>query len=627
VTEQDHLLEKGFGLACFMFPDRPTAISILVSAMNKLATQRGQENKRNYWRDKYLKRWITRVNRDESDTLQWLIYFEADYYEKQQEQAGEHTAKDLVVRYIKNLVRMTTAMSSFHVNIGLHRILHSYTTAEVQQAYEFMTERYLGADEYRRAKSMLMAKLEDRFGKYLRTVKTAHGEARFESSANQDRWAGLVRDCLTAFTPWSTLGDCVIPANLGLGNGHLSRLLSGEGHGNLKQDKIEINRCHALIDPECHGRLIKALGFDPPETKLALPRFLMENTDKTDHQPGQPLPIPRLTREEMTIVRDSLSAQAALRQSASPSVLRVLVDHEERARIDLDYEDQLRFEIQEGAELIEIWARDQDKDLLLATQLIGYTEGQGLAPANFTISIKGRKKLVVSITPSAATAEVRSATVMLSCLSDAHSVAWGKDTNSFWRWLGPVPKFALASTALVAMGWYVGSHMYRQELFAQRAAYDRANRELSRERATHASLMAPSETVASAENGNQKQAATLSYTLLGDDSIVRGPGGPEQPTVVVPDRATLVDLKLPIGNDVYPFYRAVLKPFLEEKEILSENLLRAQPTAAGPVILFTVPSIFLAHNKDYMVDLKYVTPKGKLGELNSFTFHVSRKKP
>ena len=97
--------------------------------------------------------------------------------------------------------------------------------------------------------------------------------------------------------------------------------------------------------------------------------------------------------------------------------------------------------------------------------------------------------------------------------------------------------------------------------------------------------------------------------------------------MVVPDRATLVDLKLPIGNDVYPFYRAVLKPFLEEKEILSENLLRAQPTAAGPVILFTVPSIFLAHNKDYMVDLKYVTPKGKLGELNSFTFHVSRKKP
>jgi hypothetical protein len=108
--------------------------------------------------------------------------------------------------------------------------------------------------------------------------------------------------------------------------------------------------------------------------------------------------------------------------------------------------------------------------------------------------------------------------------------------------------------------------------------------------------------------------------------MVRGAGGPEQPTVVVPDRPALVDLKLPLGNDAHPFYRAVLKPFLEEKEILSESLLRAQPTAAGPVILFTVPTIFLAHNKDYMVDLRYMTSKGKLGELNTFTFHVSKKK-
>ena len=621
MAEHDDLLEKGFGLAYFIFPHRPTAISILISAMNKLETQRGQESKRNYWRDKYLKRWITRVNRDDSDTLQWLIYFESDCYEKQQEESGGHSAKDLVVRYIKNLVRMTTAMSSFHVNIGLHRILHNYSTAEVQRAYEFMSERYLGADEYRRAKSMLMTKLEDRFGKYLQPVKTAHGEARFEAGPDQSCWAGLVRDCLTAFTPWSTMGDCLIPANLSPDTGHLSRLLSGAGHEKLKQDKIEINRCHALIDPICHGRLIKALGFDPPDEKLALPRFLMDSIDKTDIQPG-PSPTPRLTREELTTIRDSLSAQAALRQNASPSLLRVLVDHQERARIELDRESQLRFEIQEGAELIEIWAHDKDRDLLLATQLIGYAEGQGMAPVNSTISIQGRKKLVLSITPTAGIQEVRSATVSLVCFSDAHSMAWGKDGNRFWNWFGPVPKYALASTALLALGWYVGANMYRHELSAQRTAYERVNQELARERMERASLPNLPEKVTQKE----QLAPTLSYMLLGDDSIVRGAGGPEQPTVVVPDRPALVDLKLPIGNDAHPFYRAVLKPFLKEKEVLTENLLRAQPTAAGPVILFTVPSIFLAHNKDYMVDLRYVTPKGKLGELNTFTFHVSKKK-
>jgi hypothetical protein len=622
VADRDDLLEKGFRLAHFIVPDRPTAIAILVRAMNKLETQRGQESKRNYWRDKYLKRWITRVNRDDSDTLQWLIYFESDYYEKQQEQSGEHTAKDLVVRYIKNLVRMTTAMSSFHVNIGLHRILHNYSTAEVQRVYEFMTERYLGADEYRRAKSVLMTKLEDRFGKYLQPVKAAHGEVRFEACSDQRRWASLVGECLTAFTPWSTGGGCLIPANFGPDSGQLSRLLSGEGHENVKQDKIEINRCHALIDPICHGRLIKALGFDPPVEKLALPRFLMDSTDKTDTQPGQPSQTPRLTREELTTIRDSLSAEAALRQGASPSVLRVLVDHDERARIDLTRESELRFEIQEGAELIEIWADDKGKELLLATQLIGYTEGQGMAPVTSTISIKGRKKLVLTISPATAPQDVRTASVSLVCFSDSHSLAWGKNGKRFSQWFGPVPRYALASAALVAIGWRVNvsMSMYQHELSAQRIALERVNQELAREKAERASLPTHPDNV-----GGMAE-PVLSYRLFGDDSMVRGPGGSEQPTVVVPDRPALVNLKLPIGKDDHSFYRAVLKPFLEEKEILSENLLRAQPTAAGPVILFSVPSIFLAHNKDYMVDLRYMTPKGRLEELNTFTFHVSKKK-
>ncbi|HEV3038156.1 MAG TPA: hypothetical protein VHA33_10310 [Candidatus Angelobacter sp.] len=622
MAEHDDLLEKGFALAHFIFPHRPTAISILMRAMNKLETQRGQESKRNYWRDKYLKRWITRVNRNDSDTLQWLIYFESDSFEKQQEQSDEHTAKDLVVRYIKNLVRMTTAMSSFHVNIGLHRILHNYSTGEVQKTYEFMTERYLGADEYRRAKSVLMTKLEDRFGKYLQSVKTAHGEVRFEASPDQRRWVSLVRECLTAFTPWSTMGGCLIPESLGPATGHLCHLLSGQGHEKLKQDKIEINRCHALIDPICHGRLIKALGFDPPDEKLALPRFLME-TDKTDTNPGQPSPTSRLTKEELTSIRDSLSEEAALRQNASPSVLRVLVDHQERAIIDLDHESQTQFEIQEGAELIEIWAHDRGKELLLASQLIGYTEGQGMAPVTSRISIRGRKKLILSITPAPGTQEVRSATVSLACFSD-DSTAWGKEGSRSWRWFGPVPKFALASAALVALGWYVSASMYRHELSAQRASYEKINQELARERAALASATKPSENVVPKQD--PQAVPVLSYMLMGDDVVTRGPGGPAQPTVVVPDRPALVDLKLPIGREAHPFYRAVLKPFLEEKEILSENLLRAQPTAAGPVILFTVPTIFLAHNQDYMVILRYVTSKGKLEELNSFTFHVSKSK-
>ncbi len=112
--------------------------------------------------------------------MQWLIFSESDAAEKEQEERDAATSAQMVVRYIKNLVRMTTSMSSFYVNIGLHRLLFNYSTAETQRVYESVTERFLGADEYRRAKSALMRKLFKRFGT-LKTCRTQHGELRFET--------------------------------------------------------------------------------------------------------------------------------------------------------------------------------------------------------------------------------------------------------------------------------------------------------------------------------------------------------------------------------------------------------------------------------------------------------------
>jgi len=169
-VHEEGLMDKSFDLAYFILGDRAAAVRVVAGAMNRLKAQRGRENRRTYWRDKHLKRAITRIVRDEQDALQWLIFYEADQQEQSKLQAGpgadgDHDtrlpdgngqkagSRNLVIQYISSLVRMTTAMSSFHVNIGLHRLLHNYTTAETQRAWEVITERYLGADEYRRAKS------------------------------------------------------------------------------------------------------------------------------------------------------------------------------------------------------------------------------------------------------------------------------------------------------------------------------------------------------------------------------------------------------------------------------------------------------------------------------------------
>src|SRR5258708_199741 len=111
-----------------------------------------------------------------------------------------------------------------------------------------------------------------------------------------------------------------------------------------------------------------------------------------------------------------------------------------------------------------------------------------MAPVSSTISIKGRKKLVLTISPAAAPQDVRTASVSLACFSDSHSLAWGKNGKRFSRWFGPVPRYALASAALVAIGWRVNVNMYQHELSAQRIALERVNQELARERVERASL-------------------------------------------------------------------------------------------------------------------------------------------
>src|SRR5215475_13545198 len=144
-------LERGFALAHFLVPERATALQTLTGAQNKLKAKTNQERKRTYWRDKFLKRQITRITRDDEDTLQWLIYFESDVHEKAQEALGQASDQDMVIRYVKALVRLSTGMSSFYVNIAIHRLLYRYSTSETQKIYEFVADSYHGADEYRRA--------------------------------------------------------------------------------------------------------------------------------------------------------------------------------------------------------------------------------------------------------------------------------------------------------------------------------------------------------------------------------------------------------------------------------------------------------------------------------------------
>jgi hypothetical protein len=605
----EDILERGFQLAYFIFPSRPHAVLILSDAVNKLKAQYGRESRRSYWRDKYLKRGITRITREEGDMLQWLIFYESDRFEKEQEAARQAKLKDMVLRYIKSLVRMTSAMSSFHVNIGLQRLLHNYSTVETQQVYESITDRYSGADEYRRAKSVLMNKLEERFDGMLKTSKTQHGEIRFESADQQEQWAGLVDLCLKEFTPWSTCNTCPVPSNFD-GLDKLPLPLAGKGASEGDQNQIEIDRCHVFIDPLCFGRLVRALSIEPPSHRLDVPRFFMENSDNSSYSDLPPQP-PKLSAEERKTITDFAAIQAERRQKAAPTTLSVVIDGKECARLDASGTTSRQLEIREGAELIEIWTEDAGEPLLLATHQIDYAGTQGVAPASFRLRFRNGAELVLQISGSNEAPEgLRTALVTLSYRPSAQRV------DGLARWLSPAPRFALMATILVALGWFLGTNAHRQTAGVMPTPSGFAEED-------KASLMPkpapiPAKTMQASE-------LPVTYRLVPDELATRGGAGSGTPSVIVPPHAALVQLELPIYHTAAAAksFRCTLKTFLKDEPILAASCLTAKRNASGiTIVTFSLPSTFLEANSDYLVDLRSNGKHGDWEELSTYSFHT-----
>jgi hypothetical protein len=287
------LLERAFQLAYFIVQDRAAAIEIVATAKKRLAAEQARERKRAYWRNKPLKQKIRRMTRDEQDALQWLIYLESERYEIQQEQEGTPDERAMGVRYIKFLVQMTVNMSSFYVAVGLHRILHRYSTPEVQQAYELLTEEYAGAEKYRRVKQQLMRKVAERFGKFITITRSDNQELRFEPYEDQRDWVDLATRCLKMFTPWSTVNACWFRSVSGIAESG-PRVQGGP-------DTEEMRRCHVFIHPPCFDRLAKTLGLSPRRETLAMPHFKMTLSSQ-DHPHLMMASAVQLTTEEREFI-------------------------------------------------------------------------------------------------------------------------------------------------------------------------------------------------------------------------------------------------------------------------------------------------------------------------------------
>src|SRR6516164_8544181 len=96
-----NLWEEAFQLAYFIVPNRASACEVAGNAIEKLKVQRSRERRRIYWRGRDTK--ARKITRSEEDTLQWLVYYESEAYEKEQERNDQQTETDMIIRYIKHL--------------------------------------------------------------------------------------------------------------------------------------------------------------------------------------------------------------------------------------------------------------------------------------------------------------------------------------------------------------------------------------------------------------------------------------------------------------------------------------------------------------------------------------------
>ncbi len=410
-TEQ--VLNKAYRLAYFLHQDKGTAIRIVAAATLKLNVAMAVQSKRLYYNP------VGRFSRGESrrtdgirnktlfsdlHLLQRLIYVESEPYERQKERAAQvapsdvpavgdpATEEDLLVYFVKHLVRITTKRNAFYVTLGVSRLLHSYSTLETMEIYNAVIgepERVKDDYYYRSRKAVLMHEMYQRFGQLIRASRQRRGEERFETQQGTSEQRSLMRECLRLFTPWDT--QCSVPRDFDPFKSVIASLAS---RSSADENEVEVNRIHAILHPDCFARLITAFGYGPPEERMELPRFFSEQTN--DQSPPRQRSAPaELSAEELAEITHMLGEQAGRRRRSLPTdAIRIIVDGLERGRLNPAEESSISFGVDEDAEIIEVKTMDQGRELLLATHLL---TSSGTHAHDVAIRLEGGQELSLNI--------------------------------------------------------------------------------------------------------------------------------------------------------------------------------------------------------------------------------------
>lgn len=405
----EEMAGRAFALAYFIHGDRRVALSVVREALAKLEVAAAAQSKRLYytpspralWRRPANAHGRTKVSLSDLHLLQRLVYVESEPHERERERRREALREDeLLVHFVKHLVRISIKRNSFYVAVGVSRLLHDYTTSETMEIYNIVVqdpERVKDDYYYRSRKGRLLQEIKERFDDLLSVCRVQRGEERFQTADEPGEFSELVAECLRHFSPWQTA--CAVPRGYDPTSDEIPALSSAHTG---EEDKAEINRIHAVVHPDCYELLTGALKLEPPALRLSVPRFNLPNgKNKMPGPKDKPRrPAPPLGGDELEALRQHLAAQSARRRATHANLLSVAVDSVERARIDLGVSGSVSVSLEEGDELVEVSALDGGERTLLAAHLLGGQSGGAAAPAKSEVVLEGGQKLSFTLSPA-----------------------------------------------------------------------------------------------------------------------------------------------------------------------------------------------------------------------------------
>ncbi|HKR58344.1 MAG TPA: hypothetical protein VJS64_01325 [Pyrinomonadaceae bacterium] len=459
LDDQGHI-SRAFELAYFIIPDKSIALRVTEDAWCSLELILGkQERSRKTYRQLlgYLKGeersrpLRTKIRLSHEQTLQWLVYAQSDSWERATEYGDSlYTPRmeDMIVRYIKHLVRITSNRNSFYVALGITRLLHEYGTKEVRLMYDVLTAsdsaRMKDLKYLRKQRARLMDEVLLRFDGMLQTITTASREKRFESQPASERLIHLARECARRFTPWNTHCE--------LQEGFDPMAVSGlyfAGTNLADEDRIETSRIHTILHPDCFSRFVRGLAqfvgklpphspdkgckFEAPEDVLAIPQF----HNFTDGSPRDDrFDPPKLGPEDYLRLERSRETLNRRRRVHSPDRLCVCVDDVERAWFKPSETSRIQLDINPGESLIEVFGEDAEGELPVAFLIVCCDDIPPGGVFRDSIVLEAGQKVTIQLQPSRDTSgdlEKASVEVSYEETNLVRAVSW--HAHRAWRGL------------------------------------------------------------------------------------------------------------------------------------------------------------------------------------------------